>query len=211
MSAPSWMHLGEQDKASPLPADLRARDPMGARDCGWVEQMTPFIRSHSRLDSWVLDPFCGFGSTLVAAWQCGVRAVGVELSAERADLARERLRRLGASPAHHPVLTGNLANADFTKRLATQLREEPGQGEHPIGLCLTNIPYFGCNQSPGEPSDARQLYLAPHYETFLQGLREVFLGVHRLLAPDGWCIVMSQNLRLGDTSTIQPGQAGRRA
>lgn len=209
MSAPSWMHLGEQDKASPLPADLRARDPMGARDCGWVEQMTPFIRSHSRPDSWVLDPFCGFGSTLVAAWQCGVRAVGVELSAERADLARERLRRLGASPAHHPVLTGNLANADFTKRLATQLREEPGQGEHPIGLCLTNIPYFGCNQSPGEPSDARQLYLAPHYETFLQGLREVFLGVHRLLAPDGWCIVMSQNLRLGDTFVPQAWDVAR--
>lgn len=207
MTSPSWIHLGEKDKTSPLPADLRARDPMGARDCGWVEQMTPFIRSHSRLDSWVLDPFCGFGSTLVAALQCGVRAVGVELSADRADLARERLRRLGASPAHHPVLTGDLADADFTMRLASQLGEvhgeKQGDAKHPIGLCLTNIPYFGCNQSPGEASDVRQLYLAPYYETFLQGLREVFLGVHRLLAPEGWCIVMSQNLRLGSTFVPQ--------
>lgn len=67
MSCPSWMHLSEQDEESTLPADLRARDPMAARDCGWVEQMTPFIRSHSRLDSWVLDPFCGFGPVCLAA------------------------------------------------------------------------------------------------------------------------------------------------
>lgn len=209
MTVPSWLYLGEQDQALTLPADLCASDPLAARDCGWVEQMTPFIHSHAQPGGWVLDPFCGFGSTLVAAWQCGVRAVGVELSAERADLARERLRRLGASPAHHPVLTGSLAMADFTTSLATQLQEKLGQGERPIGLCLTNIPYFGCNQSPSANPDAQQLYLASHYETFLQGLREVFLSVHSLLAPDGWCIVMSQNLRLGDTFVPQAWDVAR--
>lgn len=209
MTCSSWIRLGDQDTALSLPADLRARDPLNGKDCGWVEQMTPFIRSHAQPGGWVLDPFCGFGSTLVAAWQLGVRAVGVELSAERADLARERLRRLGASPTRHVVLTGNLADADFTKSLETHLQEETRQDAHPISLCLTNIPYFGCNQSPGGSSDAKQLYLAPHYATFLQGLREVFLGVHRLLAPDGWCIVMSQNLRLGDTFVPQAWDVAR--
>lgn len=205
MPCPSWMHLRTQDPTLALPHDLRARDPLQAQDCGWVEQMVPFIRSHAQPGGWVLDPFCGFGSTLVAAQQCGVRAVGVELSADRANLATERLRRLDATPQRYPVLTGTLADAALVARVRAQL----GLGEHPIDLCLTNIPYFGCQHSPSaQPTDA-QLYMAPHYETFLQNLRTVFLGVHSLLSPDGWCIVMVQNLRLGDTFVPQAWDVAR--
>lgn len=205
MTVPSWLHLREQDDTLKLPADLSSLDPMAARDCGWVEQMTPFILSHAQKEGWVLDPFCGFGSTLVAARQCGVRAVGVELSADRADLARERLQRLGANSASYPVLTGNLADDATVSNLVTQL----GQGERPIQLCLTNIPYFGCKQLLGRCPDNQQLYMAPDYETFMQGLREVFIGVHRLLATEGWCIVMAQNLRLGDTFVPQAWDVAR--
>ncbi|MEY4764151.1 MAG: hypothetical protein RI907_824 [Pseudomonadota bacterium] len=195
MTCPSWRHLRAEEDSCPLPPDLRAADAMDARDCGWVAQMQPYIASHAQAERWVLDPFCGFGSTLVAAWQGGARAVGVELSAPRAALATERLRRLGMGPERHPVLTGSLADPALVEALRAQL----GAGPQPIGLCLTNIPYFGCHTAPGGEGSGQQLYLTPHYEPFLQGLREVFLGVHSLLAPDGWCVVMAQNLRLGDT------------
>lgn len=39
----------------------------------------------------VLDPFCGSGTTLVAAKQAGIRAVGIDKSPTYCDMARERL------------------------------------------------------------------------------------------------------------------------
>lgn len=53
----------------------------------------------------VLDPFLGGGSTAVAALETGRRCIGVELSPEYADIARERCRqtleRLDRQPDHH--------------------------------------------------------------------------------------------------------------
>ncbi|WP_256243983.1 DNA methyltransferase, partial [Burkholderia ubonensis] len=93
----SWLRLTEEAADTTLPADLRARDSFAARDCGWVEQMVPFIGSHATPGGWIVDPFCGFGTTLVAAAQCGAPALGVEVDPERAAFARERLARAGAA------------------------------------------------------------------------------------------------------------------
>jgi site-specific DNA-methyltransferase (adenine-specific) len=43
-------------------------------------------------DSCVLDPFCGSGTTLVAAQGLGRSAIGIDVSAAAADLTRRRLR-----------------------------------------------------------------------------------------------------------------------
>ena len=54
--------------------------------------LTPLIESFSNPDDVVLDPFCGSGSTLVAAQQQRRRFVGIELSKRYFDLAEQRLR-----------------------------------------------------------------------------------------------------------------------
>ncbi|CAI8697088.1 hypothetical protein BTK96_003849 [Burkholderia pyrrocinia] len=184
----SWLHLTDEAADTTLPADLRARDSFTARDCGWVEQMTPFIGSHATPDGWIVDPFCGFGTTLVAAACCGVPALGVEIDPERAAFARERLARAGTTANRHPVLAGDLSRA------ATQAAARDAGG--PFTLCLTNVPYFGCDALPGKPADG-QLYGVAHYAPYLERMRNVFAGVHALLEPGGWCIAMAQNLRLG--------------
>ena len=208
MSNNSWLHMKRENERHALPQVLRERDPMGARDCGWVEQMLPFVRelppaghdtAPGRLNEqdWIIDPFCGFASTLVAASLAGRPALGVELSAERAQLARERLALLGLNATRYPVITGNLAD-DLTASQATSLHCDQTERRR-ITLCLTNVPYFGCTVSPDPslPDAPDQLYRQRHYETYLQGLRDVFVAVHRLLEPGGWCVVMAQNLRLG--------------
>jgi len=56
--------------------------------------LTPLIDSFSNPGDIVLDPFCGSGSTLVAAKQQRRRFVGIELSERYFALAQERLRDL---------------------------------------------------------------------------------------------------------------------
>jgi DNA modification methylase len=48
------------------------------------------IETYSSPGDWVLDPFCGFGTTLVAAQRLGRHAVGFEKDQDRAEFATAR-------------------------------------------------------------------------------------------------------------------------
>ena len=54
--------------------------------------LTPLIQSFSRPGDIVLDPFCGSGSTLLAAKLQGRRFIGIELDSRYSEIARDRLR-----------------------------------------------------------------------------------------------------------------------
>lgn len=189
MDERSWWTPPPDPPEHQLPDDLRRRDPLGARDCGWVGQMRPFVRHFSAPGERVLDPFCGFGSTLLAAELEGRRGLGVEIDPARAALARERLQRHGIAAE---VRVGSLP------QLA------PGA---PVDLCLTNVPYFGCRW-PAAAVPA-QLYASADYATYLDGLRAVFHGVRRQLRDDGFCIAMVENAQVGDVFVPQAWDLAR--
>src|SRR5437588_1418989 len=90
MAEPSWLLLDTAEGEHRLAGELRAADPAGAVDCGWVEQMRPFLRSFSRPGATVLDPFAGFGTTLVACALEGRQGLGIEVEAGRVAVARRR-------------------------------------------------------------------------------------------------------------------------
>lgn len=176
----SWLVLQDQDPAFRLPQDLALRDPFNARDCGWVEQMRPFIRQLSLPGQLVFDPFCGFGTTLVAAHLEGRCGIGVEVEQARANIAAERLFRIGARDQN--VLAGDVANIVHTLPAAQ--------------LILTNLPYFGCRW-PGEKTASSQLYNTTAYAEFLENIRQTLAVLKPMLSPDGFLVVMAQNLHLG--------------
>ncbi|MET3496439.1 DNA methyltransferase [Variovorax boronicumulans] len=182
MASHSWLMLERESPRHRLPDDLRAGDPMGGRDCGWVEQMLPFVRQFSRPGDTVFDPFAGFGTTLLAARLENRLASGCEVDAGRIDLIRERLTR-------HGLLSG-------TTLLHGSCDALDDGALPPFDLCLANVPYFGCRW-PGTPSTA-QLYDSQSYAQHLEGLRHVFYRVRSGLREGGACIAMVQNIRLGD-------------
>lgn len=56
-----------------------------------VSALRPIIEGFCRPGGLVLDPFCGSGSTLVAARECGRDWLGIELDARHCRTATERL------------------------------------------------------------------------------------------------------------------------
>jgi len=57
-----------------------------------LEQVAYVVELASVADSLVLDPFCGSGTTCVAAKMLGRRFIGIDISLEYCDIARSRLR-----------------------------------------------------------------------------------------------------------------------
>jgi len=57
-----------------------------------LELAEPVIDRYSAPGDWVLDPFCGFGTTLVAAQQLGRHAIGFERDAARGQFAATRVQ-----------------------------------------------------------------------------------------------------------------------
>jgi len=181
--ANSWLHLTHNCSDYVLDKKSIASDSFGARDCGWVEQMRPFVRQFSHDGDVILDPFCGFASTLVAAELEGRKGLGVEVEPSRVNIARERLASLGLNSSR--VVEGDAG------RIQTLLGTSPCL----VDLVLSNIPYFGCHWS----GDTRgQLYAVPTYEEYLQEMRACFRELKNILKPSGYIILMVENIRIGD-------------
>ncbi len=180
----SWTFEGPDPHALALPSDLRERDPMGACDIGWVGPLRPLVRRFCPPGGRVLDPFCGFGTTLLAAHLEGREAIGIEIDPHRAALARERLLRLGV----RGDVKGDLSHDTLP----------------PIDLVLTNLPYFGTQ--PSTPV-AGQLYAAPSFEAWRRGLRDAFHALRPSLCPGAYVLASIGDTRVGGHWVPQVAEA----
>jgi len=85
-----WTLSGASTKAHPAPFPL--------------ELAYRLVRMFSFVGDTVLDPFCGSGTTMLAATKCGRNSIGIELDPAYCDLAARRLRAENASLFSPPTL-----------------------------------------------------------------------------------------------------------
>ncbi|MDG4766406.1 DNA methyltransferase [Solwaraspora sp. WMMD406] len=180
-----WLQLSSSDLADQLPdgEDQEVHFPAALVEAILSEYTTP--------GQTVLDPFAGFGTTLVTAEVMNRRAIGVELLPDRVDLIRSRLTGAG---------TVEVINGD-ARKLSTLV-------DGPVDLCLTSPPYMDAVDHPENPLNAYET-LDGDYATYLDEIAAVFGQVASLLRPGGHAIVNVANMRVDDRVTTLAWDVGR--
>ncbi|MFQ6026481.1 MAG: DNA methyltransferase [Dehalococcoidia bacterium] len=167
----------------------------------------------NREDRLVLDPFCGIGTTPIAAELMGKTGIGIELSQEFCQ------RALGRQPTLHTE-SDELGNPVPTlSRGGVALAPELGRrqiicddarnllqhvGPESVDLVVTSPPYWDIllqrrsadhKEVRHYGADTEDLGKIEEYEDFLQGLKEVFGPVYTALRPGKFCLVIVMDLR----------------
>lgn len=155
-----------------------------------VKDIQKLISLFTKKDMKVLDPFCGSGTTLIAANLLNRYGIGYDLSTKYKNLALEQLKKINASAYTYEV--GN--NIELMQNLDS----------HSIDYIVTSPPYYNIlkNDSKGLRADkshkgfrngARSGAIAydtdskynlencKSYEDFLQCLSKVFIECKRIL------------------------------
>ena len=158
-------------------AELAAQRPPGGQELvTFTESLAArVIEELTEPDDLVLDPFAGFGTTLVVAERLGRRALGVELLPERVAQVAPRL----SDPTR--VVQGDALH------LLDLVHE-------PVDLVLTSPPYRTRNRHPEDPMAAYERD-GGDYASYLADLGTVFGQVASLLRPGGRLAVNVANLR----------------
>jgi DNA modification methylase len=139
------------------------------------------VEEFSAIGDTVLDPFAGYGTTLVVSEAMGRSAIGVELLPRRADTTR---RRLGPSSTIH------VADARRLDELALGT----------IDLCLTSPPYMSAVDHPQNTLTAYTT-MDGSYPTYLAELTNVFVTVISHLRVGGHLVINAANIRTGNVVT----------
>ncbi len=159
-----------------------------------------FIEFFTKPGMWVLDPFLGTGSTLLAARASVRNAVGVEINPRYVAIAKARLGR-GPSPdgTKQAVLKGD-------SRQLVELLEENGFPE--FDFCITSPPYW--NQlkrasmrqlgrvekgwDTSYSNNSKDIGNIDEYRSFLQAQKLIFDQVHRVVKEKGYLVVVTNNV-----------------
>ena len=139
-----------------------------------------FVRRYSASGELVLDPFAGFGTTLIVAERLGRRAAGVEWHDDRAAYIDRR------TSDNAVVIQGDSRRIDEL-------------GLPPADFVITSPPYM----NRGDTEDPLQGYDVPGtgYDAYIAGLQDIFARLRSVLKPDRVCVVNVANMKRHDGLT----------
>ena len=161
-----------------------------------------FIQLFTKKGGHVLDPFVGIGSTLAACKRSGRNGIGVELVEKYADYAKKRVEEPTLDTGHNQqVIVGDALQLD---KLSIPT----------VDLCITSPPYWNIlKMSRGgvksvhkqrmeegldivyssKPEDFGNI---DDYQIYLEKIHTVFGKIHAKLKPNGYLVIIVQNVRV---------------
>lgn len=198
LSGKEWIKFTKSwFKHSPPPRDKTKL----VHPAGFPETLVrDFVEFFTKPKMWVLDPFLGTGSTLLAARASGRNAVGVEINSRYASMAKSRLKEATPYPGTRQLVhEGN--SLDLRK-----IFEEKRIGN--IDFCITSPPYWnqlkraslrqrerklrGLDTSYGDdPEDVGNI---ADYESFLSAQKKIFEQVYNVTKIGGYLVVITNNV-----------------
>jgi len=158
-----------------LPAEFQDQDLRYTE-----ELVAAFLRQYTRPGDVVLDPFAGYGTTLIVAEAMGRVPYGVEFDARRAGYIRSQVRQ-----------AANLIHGDARQLL-----------RYPIPTCdfsITSPPFM----AQGDPEDPFTNYTATGagYAAYLHDLVKIYEQVGQLMKPGAQLVLEVSNLKGPDGVT----------
>jgi DNA modification methylase len=147
-----------------------------------------FLKEYTQVGDSVLDPFAGYGTTLVVAERLGRVPFGVELDEAKARFVRSRLAR------PEGLIQGDartLASLDLP----------------PIDFSMTSPPYMNLGDREDPFSAYREK--GKGYAAYLKDMRSIYAQLRRLMKPAGTVIIEVANLKIdGQVTTLAWDVAG---
>ncbi len=146
------------------------------------------IRTFSKPNSNVIDPFNGIGSTTVAAQKLGCSAVGIDLSSDFCEIAQKRI----GNDNKIRVINGD--SFEVLKTLP----------DNSFDICVTSPPYWDIlnmkrsadqKESVNYSNKENDVGNIPNYDDFISTLSNLFSSVNRVLKRGGYCIVNVMDIR----------------
>jgi len=157
------------------------------------------IESFSLPGNLILDPFCGSGSTLIAASELSRPSIGFELSKEFVKIYNQRLDQFELFSNNQKVEA--ILYQENAKNLMTHVKPES------VNLVITSPPYWNIlNQKrTADGKDIRHygniegdLGIIDDYERFLDSLLEIYKLVYETQIPGGYFCVILMDIRKRD-------------
>jgi len=192
-----------------------------------------FIGFFTKQGETVLDPMMGTGSALVAALEMGRNAIGVELMPKYAEIAEERLQKMG-TPYYFPAekaARGPLSqpeNSMVSPFFAVICDDARNLAAHDIGevdYILTSPPYWDMLRMKGFETqkervekgldvhysdDERDVGNIDDYQRFLEELVSIYRVAAEYLRPKRYLTIIVKNVKKGGTIYPLAWDLGRR-
>ncbi|TFG32066.1 site-specific DNA-methyltransferase [Candidatus Thorarchaeota archaeon] len=178
------------------------------------ELVKRFLSFFTKSGSWILDPFAGVGSTLIACKETARNAVGVELNPDFVRTGCKYIDDLEGNSQHY-LLTGDAHDA--LSLIERKFKDNPPKFDY----LITSPPYWDMLRKSRGGSDSvhkdreekglrqhysesvRDLGNIEDYDEYIEKLAKILRDLKPLLKKDAYLTIIVQNMRDVD-GTMRP-------